>query len=391
MQSLLTINSPTLSDWCACLSLQLLWDAWIAPARHLMPTHTPLLLDDLQWWPLQHSQNVNLGFLAQTYIPWNMHELAPKQYKFDGDLNVFKFLDVIKEVGLHANLRPGPYICAEHDAGGLPWWLGSELVSLEMSTSYWQRCVPNESMKVAWRRIAGRDSFQWQVLKSLISSLTNVKDYLHPLMGAILKAFLESFLNFFTFKVEGGRTMRLRQNDKWFLHYATSWWDALLPQIKPYMHHEGGPILMVQVHHCCLHIAPQLWQNLCHNSSHQLPGPCRFFVIASLVPWTSCVTMAACRNLDFTCAYRVWSQTPHQIWTPISQVYSNHMVEATVLVSIIVNSDSLNISGIRSIGCLIVSRCGAILKLLSQCENLWHHADQHTSYMSVPRSWICCR
>jgi beta-galactosidase len=27
--------------------------------------------------------------------------------------------------GFYVILRPGPYVCAEHDYGGLPWWLMS--------------------------------------------------------------------------------------------------------------------------------------------------------------------------------------------------------------------------------------------------------------------------
>ena len=34
-----------------------------------------------------------------------------------------KFIEIAKELGLFVLLRPGPYICAEHNGGGLPWWL----------------------------------------------------------------------------------------------------------------------------------------------------------------------------------------------------------------------------------------------------------------------------
>ena len=34
-----------------------------------------------------------------------------------------KFIEIAKELGLYVLLRPGPYICAEHNGGGLPWWL----------------------------------------------------------------------------------------------------------------------------------------------------------------------------------------------------------------------------------------------------------------------------
>ncbi|KAJ8288218.1 hypothetical protein COCON_G00008770 [Conger conger] len=59
----------------------------------------------------------------QTYIPWNYHEPVPDQYDFSGDRDLGNFLHLAQEVGLLVILRPGPYICAEWDMGGLPAWL----------------------------------------------------------------------------------------------------------------------------------------------------------------------------------------------------------------------------------------------------------------------------
>ncbi|XP_043823755.1 beta-galactosidase isoform X2 [Dromiciops gliroides] len=59
----------------------------------------------------------------QTYVPWNFHEPVPGMYRFSGDYDLEYFLQVAQEVGLLVILRPGPYICAEWDMGGLPAWL----------------------------------------------------------------------------------------------------------------------------------------------------------------------------------------------------------------------------------------------------------------------------
>lgn len=61
----------------------------------------------------------------ETYVAWNMH--APKQGTFDttGQLDLGRFLDLVAAEGMHAIVRPGPYICAEWDNGGLPAWLFS--------------------------------------------------------------------------------------------------------------------------------------------------------------------------------------------------------------------------------------------------------------------------
>ncbi|KAL6466600.1 hypothetical protein MHYP_G00244040 [Metynnis hypsauchen] len=59
----------------------------------------------------------------QTYIPWNFHESTPGRYDFSGDRNLTHFLQLCKDLDLLVILRPGPYICAEWDMGGLPSWL----------------------------------------------------------------------------------------------------------------------------------------------------------------------------------------------------------------------------------------------------------------------------
>ncbi|XP_061839999.1 beta-galactosidase [Nerophis lumbriciformis] len=59
----------------------------------------------------------------QTYIPWNFHEESPGQYNFSGDRDLEHFLQLAQDIGLLVILRPGPYICAEWDMGGLPAWL----------------------------------------------------------------------------------------------------------------------------------------------------------------------------------------------------------------------------------------------------------------------------
>ncbi|XP_040003394.1 beta-galactosidase isoform X2 [Xiphias gladius] len=62
----------------------------------------------------------------QTYIPWNYHEESQGYYNFIGDRDVKYFLELAQDIGLLVILRPGPYICAEWDMGGLPAWLLKE-------------------------------------------------------------------------------------------------------------------------------------------------------------------------------------------------------------------------------------------------------------------------
>ncbi|XP_058695275.1 beta-galactosidase-1-like protein isoform X4 [Poecile atricapillus] len=60
---------------------------------------------------------------VQVYVPWNYHEILPGVYDFTGNRDVEAFLDLTAELGLLVILRPGPYICAEWEMGGLPAWL----------------------------------------------------------------------------------------------------------------------------------------------------------------------------------------------------------------------------------------------------------------------------
>ena len=59
----------------------------------------------------------------ETYVPWNLHEPQPEQFDFSGFLNLERFIELAAELGLKVIVRPGPYICAEWEFGGLPAWL----------------------------------------------------------------------------------------------------------------------------------------------------------------------------------------------------------------------------------------------------------------------------
>ena len=44
-------------------------------------------------------------------------------YDFEGQNDVFAFLQMAQDIGFYIILRPGPYVCGETEFGGLPWWL----------------------------------------------------------------------------------------------------------------------------------------------------------------------------------------------------------------------------------------------------------------------------
>jgi beta-galactosidase len=60
---------------------------------------------------------------VDTYVAWNVHEPHRGQVRFDGGRDLGRFFDLAQDAGLDVIVRPGPYICAEWDNGGLPAWL----------------------------------------------------------------------------------------------------------------------------------------------------------------------------------------------------------------------------------------------------------------------------
>jgi beta-galactosidase len=57
------------------------------------------------------------------YLFWNIHEQKQDVYDFKGQNDVAEFVRLIQKNGMYCIVRPGPYVCAEWDMGGLPWWL----------------------------------------------------------------------------------------------------------------------------------------------------------------------------------------------------------------------------------------------------------------------------
>ena len=58
------------------------------------------------------------------YIFWNYHETEPGVFDFQsGNHNVAQFIKIVQEEGMYLILRPGPYVCAEWDFGGIPAYL----------------------------------------------------------------------------------------------------------------------------------------------------------------------------------------------------------------------------------------------------------------------------
>lgn len=61
-----------------------------------------------------------------TYVFWNLHEPEKGKYNFTGNNDIAHFVKIAQEEGLWVVLRPSPYVCAEWEFGGYPYWLQNE-------------------------------------------------------------------------------------------------------------------------------------------------------------------------------------------------------------------------------------------------------------------------
>ena len=57
------------------------------------------------------------------YVFWNLHEQKPDEFDFTGNKDIARFCRLAQKHGMYVIVRPGPYVCAEWEMGGLPWWL----------------------------------------------------------------------------------------------------------------------------------------------------------------------------------------------------------------------------------------------------------------------------
>ncbi len=86
------------------------FDPWRTPSPSLW-------LDDLQKMKAD-------GYNAVTvYFDWDYSSPSPGVYDFTGVRDMNEFLNMAQEAGLYVIARPGPYINAETDGGGIPSWV----------------------------------------------------------------------------------------------------------------------------------------------------------------------------------------------------------------------------------------------------------------------------
>jgi beta-galactosidase len=79
----------------------------------------------VEYWKhrIQMAKAMGCNTIA-AYIFWNYHEVEPGVFDFQtGNHNIVKFIKLVQDEGMFLIFRPGPYVCAEWDFGGIPSYL----------------------------------------------------------------------------------------------------------------------------------------------------------------------------------------------------------------------------------------------------------------------------
>lgn len=76
------------------------------------------------------------------YIFWNIHEQQEGQFDFTNQNDIAAFCKEAQKQDMNVIVRPGPYVCAEWEMGGLPWWLlKKEDIALRSLDPYYMQRV----------------------------------------------------------------------------------------------------------------------------------------------------------------------------------------------------------------------------------------------------------
>lgn len=91
----------------------------------------------VEYWRdrMQRAKAMGLNTIS-AYVFWAVHEPQPGEFNFEGQADIARFVEIAEEEGLYVLLRPGPYVCAEFDFGGYPYWLQKD------STMRWRSDNP---------------------------------------------------------------------------------------------------------------------------------------------------------------------------------------------------------------------------------------------------------
>ncbi len=125
---------------------------------------------------------------VETYCCWNLHEPEEGEFHFEDNLDLGAFIDEATKLGLLVIVRPGPYICAEWEGGGLPYWLLKDhnLHIRCAASSYYDKTVPfmRKIMDIVTPRYIGNGGNVIMLqIENEYGSIGSDKEYLKKIKG----------------------------------------------------------------------------------------------------------------------------------------------------------------------------------------------------------------
>lgn len=84
--------------------------------------HYPRIPSDYWEHRIRMSKALGMNTIC-LYVFWNSHEPKEDEFDFTGQNDLRRFIELCRKHDMKVILRPGPYVCAEWEMGGLPWWL----------------------------------------------------------------------------------------------------------------------------------------------------------------------------------------------------------------------------------------------------------------------------
>jgi len=105
----------------------------------------------VEYWAHRIRMSKALGCnTIAAYLFWNYHETSEGTFDFtSGNRDIARFIALAQAEGLWVLLRPGPYVCAEWDFGGLPTYLLRDLIASSLPPGEGLPPVPESIAAVA--------------------------------------------------------------------------------------------------------------------------------------------------------------------------------------------------------------------------------------------------
>jgi len=114
--------------------------------------HYPRIPDAYWEQRIEMCKSLGMNTLC-LYVFWNLHEQNPDEFDFSGNKDIARFCRLAQKHGMYVIVRPGPYVCAEWEMGGLPWWLLKKEVKLRTLDTYYMERV-RKFMKEIGKQLA---------------------------------------------------------------------------------------------------------------------------------------------------------------------------------------------------------------------------------------------